>query len=179
MAAAAGGCMLVRADALKAAGGVAAIKSSLIDDCALGRAMKRQGPIWLGLASRTHSLRPYPYFADIRRMVSRSAYDQLNYSPLRVAGTVIAMTLIYLVPPGLAMLGDGLTQIIALLAWGLMTVAFYPIVRFYGLSPLWAGALPVIAGFYMIFTVDSALQHWRGAGGMWKGRVQARRAEAA
>jgi glycosyl transferase family 21 len=178
MAAAAGGCMLVRADALEAAGGVQAIRSSLIDDCALGRAMKKQGPVWLGLTDRVHSLRPYPSFADIRKMVSRSAYDQLNTSRLLLAGTVVAMTLTYLIPPLFALFAGGWTQALALASFGLMTLAFYPIVRFYGLSPLWAGALPVIASCYMIFTLDSALQHWRGKGGLWKGRVQARRAEA-
>ncbi len=178
MAAAAGGCMLVRADALEAAGGIEAIRSSLIDDCALGRSMKKQGPIWLGLTESARSLRPYPDFADIRRMVARSAYDQLNYSPLLLAGTVIAMTLTYLMPPLLAVWGTGLAQAAGLLTWGLMAAAFYPMVRFYALSPLWAAALPLIAGCYMLFTLDSGLQHWRGKGGLWKGRVQARRAEA-
>jgi hopene-associated glycosyltransferase HpnB len=178
MAAAAGGCMLVRTDALAAAGGIDAIRSSLIDDCALGRAMKRQGPIWLGLTQNVHSLRPYGSFGDIRRMVARSAYDQLNYSPLLLAGTVIAMTLTYLMPPLLALFGSGLAQWVGLLTWVLMIIAFYPIARFYRLSPLWAPALPLIAGCYTLFTLDSALQHWRGKGGLWKGRVQARRAEA-
>ncbi len=178
MAAAAGGCMLVRADALEAAGGIEAIRSSLIDDCALGRSMKRQGPIWLGLTGSVHSLRPYPGFGDIRRMVARSAYDQLHYSPLLLAGTVIGMTLTYLMPPLLAVLGTGLAQAGGALTWALMTAAFYPIVRFYKLSPLWAVALPAIGGCYMLFTLDSALQHWRGKGGFWKGRVQGARAEA-
>jgi len=178
MAGAAGGCMLVRADALEAAGGIGAIRSSLIDDCALGRVMKRQGPIWLGLTDSVHSLRPYPGFGDIRRMVARSAYDQLGYSPLLLAGTVAGMALIYLFPPLLAAMGTGLAQAAGALAFGLMTLAYYPIVRFYGLSPLWALALPAIGLFYVLFTLDSGLQHWRGRGGFWKGRVQARRAEA-
>ncbi|MBI4725000.1 MAG: glycosyltransferase [Rhodomicrobium sp.] len=178
MAAAAGGCMLVRRDALEAASVIEAIRSSLIDDCALGRSMKKQGPIWLGLTGSAQSLRPYPRFGDIRRMVARSAYDQLNYSPLLLAGTVIAMTLTYLMPPLLAVWGTGLGQAAGWATWGLMTAAFLPIVRFYRLWPLWAAALPVIACFYMLFTLDSGLQHWRGRGGLWKGRVQARRAEA-
>jgi hopene-associated glycosyltransferase HpnB len=177
MAAAAGGCMLVRLDALEAAGGIEPIRASLIDDCALGRSMKRQGPVWLGLTASARSLRPYPGFADIRRMVARSAYDQLNYSPLLLALTVIAMTLTYLLPPLMAVQGTGLAQAAGFLTWAIMTVAFLPIVRFYSLTVLWAAALPVIAGCYMLFTLDSALQHWRGKGGLWKGRVQARRAE--
>jgi hopene-associated glycosyltransferase HpnB len=178
MAAAAGGCMLVRRDALEAAGGIEAIRSSLIDDCALGRSMKKQGPIWLGLTGSVHSLRPYPGLGDIRRMVSRSAYDQLDYSPLLLAGTVAGMLLTYLLPPFFAIFGAGLAQITSALTWSLMAFAFLPIVRFYRLSSLWAAALPVIAALYMVFTLDSAVQHWRGRGGLWKGRVQARRAEA-
>lgn len=177
MAGAAGGCMLVRADALEAAGGIEAIRSSLIDDCALGRAMKRQGPVWLGLTDSVHSLRPYPGFGDIRRMVARSAYDQLGYSPLLLAGTVVGMILAYLMPPLLAVWGTGLAHWVGGLTWALMTVAYYPMVRFYRLTPLWALALPAIACFYMLFTLDSALQHWRGRGGLWKGRAQAARAE--
>jgi len=177
MAAAAGGCMLVRRDALEAAGGIEAIRSSLIDDCALGRSMKKQGPIWLGLTGSVHSLRPYPGLGDIRRMVSRSAYDQLNYSPLLLAGAVAAMLLTYLLPPFFAIFGAGFAQAIGAVTWGLMALAFLPIVRFYRLSPLWAAALPVIAALYMVFTLDSAVQHWRGRGGLWKGRVQARRTE--
>jgi hopene-associated glycosyltransferase HpnB len=178
MAAAAGGCMLVRADALEAAGGIQAIRSSLIDDCALGRSLKKQGPIWLGLTDSVFSLRPYQGFEDIRRMVARSAYDQLNYSPLMLTGAVIGMLLTYVMPPLFAFFGGGSAQVAGLIAWAVMTFAFYPIIRFYRLSPIWAGALPIIASFYMIFTLDSAWQHWRGKGGLWKGRVQARRAEA-
>jgi len=95
-----------------------------------------------------------------------------------LAGTLIAMTLIYLMPPVFAVWATGWARAAALVSWGLMTVAFYPIVRFYRLSPFWSAALPVIASCYMLFTLDSGLQHWRGKGGLWKGRVQAGRAEA-
>ena len=145
MAAAAGGCMLVRRDALHAAGGIEAISNALIDDCALGRKLKSVGPIWLGLTDRVRSLRAYPRFGDIRRMVSRSAYDQLNYSPLLLIGTVIGMTLVYLVPPFFAFFGRGLSQILGAAAFALMVLAFQPILRFYRRSPLWGLALPAIA----------------------------------
>ena len=108
MAGAAGGCMLVRADALRAAGGIDVIRDALIDDCALAGAMKKQGPIWLGLTDRVRSIRPYPTWGDIRRMVARSAYAQLNYSPLLLAGTVAGMALTYLVPPLMALFASGL-----------------------------------------------------------------------
>ncbi len=173
MAAAAGGCMLVRRDALHAAGGIDAISDALIDDCALGRQLKSVGPIWLGLTDRVRSLRAYPHLGDIRRMVSRSAYDQLNYSPALLAGTVVGMTLVYLVPPFFTLFGSGLSRISGTLAFALMVLAFAPILRFYRCSPLWGLALPAIAAAYMVFTLDSAYQHLRGRGGLWKGRVQA------
>jgi hopene-associated glycosyltransferase HpnB len=174
-AAAAGGCMLVRTDRLREAGGIGAIRNDLIDDCALAKRIKMQGPIWLGLTDRVHSIRQYPDVEDIRRMVARSAYAQLRYSPLLLVGTIAGMTLVYLAPPLLALLGSGAARWLGLLAWGLMAIAFQPTLRLYRLSPLWGLALPGIAIAYMLFTIDSARQFARGRGGLWKGRVQATR----
>ena len=173
MAGAAGGCMLVRREALDKAGGIASIRAALIDDCALGARLKQQGPIWLGLTNRAVSNRPYPRFADIARMVSRSAYAQLHYSPLLLAGTVIGLAFVYLGPPLLACIAHDDAAFPALLAWLLMSVMFVPILRFYRLSPLRAPALPLIALAYLAFTLHSAYQHAVGRGGMWKGRAQA------
>src|SRR5204863_3348398 len=106
-AAAAGGCMLARSEALRAAGGIDAIRDALIDDCALAAAMKKQGPIWIGLTDRVQSIRPYPRWDDIRRMVACSAYAQLGYSPLVLAGTILARALAYLVPPFMALFASG------------------------------------------------------------------------
>jgi len=172
-AAAAGGCMLVRSDALRAAGGIDAIRHALIDDCSLAKLLKAQGPIWLGLTERVQSIRAYPEIEDIRRMVSRSAYAQLRYSPLLLAGTVIGMSLTYLAPPLLAAFGDGAARWLGLCAFAMMALAFQPTLRLYRRSPLWGFALPLIALCYMLFTIDSALQFARGKGGMWKGRAQA------
>jgi hopene-associated glycosyltransferase HpnB len=172
-AAAAGGCMLVRADALRQAGGIDAIRGALIDDCALAAILKARGPIWLGLTERVHSIRPYPDVEEIRRMVARSAYAQLHYSPLLLAGTVAGMALTYLAPPLLALFGHGIARMLGLAAWLLMALAFQPTLRLYRLSPLWGLALPGIALCYMLFTLDSALQFARGKGGQWKGRIQA------
>ena len=173
VAAAAGGCMLVRADVLQKAGGMDAIRAALIDDCALAKLLKAHGPIWLGLTERVRSIRRYPAVSDIRRMVVRSAYAQLSYSPLVLGGTVVTMALTYLLPPLLAIFGSGIARVIAVVAWGLMFVAFQPTLRFYRLSPLWGLALPAIALEYMIFTLDSARQYMQGRGGSWKGRLQA------
>jgi hopene-associated glycosyltransferase HpnB len=172
-AAAAGGCMLIRADVLGAAGGIGAVRNALIDDCALAKLLKPYGPIRLSLTEKVHSIRPYPAISDIRRMVARSAYAQLQYSPLLLVGTVLGMALVYLAPPLIAILGNGLARWLGLTAWILMAVAFVPTLRLYRLSPLWGFALPAIALCYMLFTIDSALQYTRGTGGMWKGRVQA------
>jgi hopene-associated glycosyltransferase HpnB len=173
IAAAAGGCMLVNREALAKAGGLQAIRGSLIDDCALAALLKQQGPIWLGLTERVTSLRPYPRVADFRRMVVRSAYAQLRYSSLRLAGTLVGMSLAYVAPPLLAVFATGYTSALGALAWALMTLAYIPTLRFYSRSPLWALALPLVATIYTAFTVESAVQHWRGRGGAWKGRFQA------
>ena len=173
-AAAAGGCMLVRRDALRAAGGLEVIRGSIIDDCALARVLKRQGPIRLALSERVASIRPYSTLGEIRRMVVRSAYAQLDYSPLMLAGTVAGLTVVYVVPVLATLFGDGGARLCGLLAWAMMAVVFLPILRFYRLTPLWGPLLPAIALTYMIFTLDSAYQSLRGRGGLWKGRVQGR-----
>jgi hopene-associated glycosyltransferase HpnB len=172
-AAAAGGCMLARRDALGGIGGAAAIRGALIDDCALARALKTRGPISIALTERVHSIRDYPAIEDIRRMVSRTAYAQLHYSPLLLASTILGLVLTYLAPVALTIFAGGVPQLVGLFVWVLIALAFRPTLRFYGLSWFWAPLLPAIAAMYMAFTVDSAYQHARGRGGMWKGRAQA------
>jgi hopene-associated glycosyltransferase HpnB len=171
MAAAAGGCMLVQRKALQTAGGIAAVRGELIDDCALGRLLKRQGPIWLGLTHRARSLRAYRSIGEIRPMISRSAYAQLRYSPWLLFGTVLAIAVTCLAPPLLAVGTTGAPRLLAAAAWAQMALALQPTLRFYGVSRWWGAGMPVIAGVYLAFTLDSAFQHWRGRGGMWKGRV--------
>lgn len=171
--AAAGGCMLVRREALERAGGVREIRGALIDDCAFGAMMKRQGLVWLGLTERSRSIRPYPDAGAVATMISRSAYAQLRYSPWLLAGTVCGLALVYFVPPAVALAGAGVARWLALAAWLLMALAFQPTLRFYRRSPLWGVALPPIAAFYAGCTLLSAWQHRRGRGGLWKGRAQA------
>ena len=171
-AAAAGGCMLVRRDALQAADGLASIRGALIDDCALAKILKAHGPISIALTDRVHSVRAYASAGDIRRMVSRTAYAQLRYSPLLLAGTILGLALTYLAPVALAIFATGVPQFVGIFVWILMALAFRPTLRFYRMSWLWAPALPIIAAAYMAFTIDSAYQHARGRGGMWKGRAQ-------
>jgi len=202
-AAAAGGCILIRWETLEQIGGIQAIRQALIDDCALAQAVKGvrgqesesiqnskfkiqnsptpnslthpSGKIWLGLSDRTRSLRPYPSLETIWSMVARTAFTQLGYNPLLLIGTLIGMTLVYLVPLlgfilGVA-IGNGMLAILGLAGWLLMSLAYYPTVRFYNCSLMFAFCLPAIAFLYTLMTLDSALQHWRGQGGSWKGRV--------
>jgi hopene-associated glycosyltransferase HpnB len=170
-AAAAGGCMLVHCGALASAGGVEAIRGELIDDCALARLLKPQGPIWIGLTERAQSIRAYRSIGDIGHMVTRTAYAQLGFSRWWLACTTAAMTLTYVAPPALSLLGSGIPQLLGGLAWAGMALAFQPILRFYRVSPWWGLALPAIATAYLVFTLASGYQHMRGRSGSWKGRV--------
>lgn len=180
-AAAAGGCILIRTAALARIAGLQAIRQALIDDCALAQAVKRsatetgQGRIWLGLSQYTCSLRAYPTLQSIWDMIARTAFTQLNYSLLLLIGTVLGMGLVYLVPVIgclLGMKGDNPTvALIGFTGWMLMSFAYWPTVRFYRCSPIFAFSLPLIALLYTLMTIDSALRYWQGRGGAWKGRV--------
>ena len=178
-AAAAGGCILIRQTALEQIGGMQVVRQALIDDCALAHAVKSTSPrsrgIWLGLSDLTHSLRPYPSLKSIWDMVARTAFTQLHYSPLLLFKTVVGMILIYMVAPVATVLGvvteNWAIATTGFIGWLLMSVAYYPTINFYKCSPWFAICLPAIALLYTLMTIDSALQHWQGKGGVWKGRV--------
>ncbi|HET7135755.1 MAG TPA: glycosyltransferase [Casimicrobiaceae bacterium] len=174
-AAAAGGCMLVNRDALVRAGGIAAIHDALIDDCALARLMKAQGPIELALSERAISTRSYGAYREIRRMVVRSAYTELRHSPWRLAFVVAAMVIVFVAPPIVAVFASGVARTLGIFAWAAMALAFVPMLVFYRRSLLFAPALPAIATAYLVMTLESALAHARGRGGEWKGRLHAPR----
>lgn len=174
IAAAAGGSVLVRTDTLEHAGGLETIRGELIDDCALAHKVKAHGPIRLNLTSRSRSIRPYSFFS-IWLMVARSAYTQLDCSMLLLLATIFGMTLVYAVPwVGLTagiMMHDSVSAAIAIGAWMLMGIAYWPTIRLYGGSRLAALFLPVAAFLFTLMTLDSARRHWLGKGGMWKGRI--------
>ncbi|MFG2352492.1 glycosyltransferase [Streptomyces sp. NPDC048521] len=178
-AAAAGGCVLLRAGTAEQARLPDAIRHAVIDDVALARAVKGAGGhVWLGLADRVDSVRPYPRLHDLWRMVSRSAYAQLRHNPLLLLGTVAGLALVYLVPPAAlvvgAAAGSAATAVLGALAWAVMTGTYVPMLRYYR-QPLWlAPLLPFTAFLYLLMTVDSAVQHYRGRGAAWKGRTYAR-----
>lgn len=169
---AAGGCVLVEREALERAGGIAAMRGALIDDCTLGGLIRRQGPIWLGLTHRSRSIRPYQSASEIAAMISRSAYAQLRYNPAILALTIVGLALVFGLPIAL-LFASGTPQLLGAIACLLMVIAYQPLLRFYRRSPLWAFALPLVATFYAGCTLASAWQHARGRGGMWKGRAQA------
>jgi hopene-associated glycosyltransferase HpnB len=173
LGAAAGGCMLVRRQALESAGGIEAIRNALIDDCTLGALLKQEGPIWIGLTERSRSIRTYDSFGALAAMISRSAYAQLGYSPFLLFATIAGLALVYAAPPLLAIFTGGLARLAGATAWALMAIAFQPMLAFYRRSWLWGLALPAIAAFYAGCTLLSGWQHVRGRGGSWKGRVQA------
>jgi len=181
-AAAAGGCMLIRRRAL--AGGLAPIGDALIDDVAMGRMVKRQrGRTWLGVTRQVVSVRPYPSLASLWRMVARSAYTQLRYSPALLGATLVGLLFLYALPPAgavaglIALLaGDTGPAALAVLAaglagWALMSLSYLPMLRLYRLSPLRAPGLPLIALLYAAMTADSARRHYAGRGTEWRGRL--------
>ncbi len=172
-AAAAGGCLLARWSALQKIGGISSIRGALIDDCTLGAKLKTQGPIWLGFSNYVRSVRPSERIEQVGRMISRSAFAQLRYSVAILIGVMALMALVFLVPVAVTLCGNGINRVFAGLSWLLMALAFQPTLRYYEQSPFWGLALPAIASAYMVFTINSAYQHFRGRGGLWKGRVQA------
>lgn len=171
IAAAAGGSMLVRRDALEAVGGIAVIKDAIIDDCALAGAIKNSGRrIWIGLAERSRSLRRYRRLSDFWSMVKRSAYTQLGYSPLWLALALLGLAVAFIAPPLLLIEGDA-AAFAGLIAWALMAWAYVPTVRYHGLSPLWVITLPLAGLLFAAMTAASAVGYYRGQPAQWRGRA--------
>ena len=171
VAAAAGGTILIRAAALARAGGIEAMRGALIDDVTLARRVKKSGRIWLGHSALATSIRPYRETAAIWRMVARCAFVQLGHSPWMLAGTLIGMGLVWLVPPLAASFGHGAARLMGLLTWAAMTAAYLPTLRRFRLNPAWAVCLPAAAVFYTAATLGSAVDHYRGRGVIWKQRA--------
>jgi hopene-associated glycosyltransferase HpnB len=175
-AGAAGGCVLLRREALAKMGGLEAIRGEVIDDCALARAVKASGGrVRLGLTRKSASLRAYGSFAEIRDLIARTAFTQLRYSAALLVGTLLGMLLTYVAPVVLVFAHDSSARILGLAAWILMAASFLPTLRFYRVSTIWALLLPLTAVFYSYATWVSGLRFWMGKGGLWKGRTQAPR----
>jgi hopene-associated glycosyltransferase HpnB len=173
-AAAAGGCMLVRRDALERAGGLAAIRGALIDDLALAALLKRTAgmPVRLTLSEeRVRSLREYGSVGPVWRMVRRSAFTQLRRSwPLTLA-VLAALAVLFAIPPlalaaGIALLPVAPAAGAAVAAggaaaWALTALVYGPSTRYFGLRRAWRWTLPAAGVLYGGMTLDSAL---RGSG---------------
>ncbi|MEV8341669.1 glycosyltransferase [Streptomyces niveus] len=178
-AAAAGGCVLLRTETAERARIPDSIRQAVIDDVSLARAVRAAGGrIWLGLAERVDSVRPYPALSDLWRMVARSAYAQLLHNPLLLIGTVAGLAVVYLAPPagvyaGLSG-GDTRAGLLGGAAWAVMAGTYVPVLRYYRQSLWLAPLLPFTALLYLLMTVDSAFRHYRGRGAAWKGRTYAR-----
>jgi hopene-associated glycosyltransferase HpnB len=171
VAAAAGGTVLIRREALQRGGGIDAIRDSLIDDVALAKLMKKSGAIFLGHSGLAASIRPYPAFADIWHMISRTAFTQLRYSAPALVLTLCGLTLVWWVPVAAVLIGHGWSFVAGLLSLALAGLSYLPTLKRYGRSPWWAFALPLIALFYMAATLSSALNYWLGRGAQWKNRA--------
>jgi hopene-associated glycosyltransferase HpnB len=172
-AGAAGGCMLVRAEALERAGGVQSIRGAVIDDCSLARLLKQHnGRLWIGLTDQSRSVRRYETFSHIEQMISRTAFYQLKHSSLLLLCTIAGMAITYLAPPLLLFARSRLTILMGAGAWAAMTITYSTMVRHYRLNPAWALTLPLAALFYLGATIHSAVKYWNGRGGDWKGRIQ-------
>ena len=179
MAAAAGGCILISSESLKEIGGIATIKDALIDDCSLAKAVKSQDKnIWIGLTAKTISLRPYDDLKTIWDTIARTAFTQLNYSPLLLIGTVIGMSILYLAAPAGLIIGIGTHHWLLLgtsiFTWLLMAIAYTPTIKLYNRSIIQTLSLPAIAFLYTLMTLDSAVKYYQGKGGAWKGRTYAK-----
>jgi hopene-associated glycosyltransferase HpnB len=170
-AAAAGGTVLLHRRALERIGGIEAVRGALIDDVALATVVKRGGPIWLGHSRLARSIRPYPHPGDIWRMVARTAYVQLRFSPALLIATIFGLALVWLVPPAAALFGHGLVRWAGLAAWIGAAASYMPTLRRFHQSLAWAVVLPLVAVFYMAATIGSAVDHHRGRGVTWKRRA--------
>ncbi len=171
IAAAAGGTVLIRREALERIGGIDAIKNSLIDDVALAKSVKRYGPIFLGHSALAVSIRDYPNFSDIWRMISRTAFTQLRCSAALLALTLLGLSMLWLVPVAAILSGSGWQRAAGFAAFALAAASYFPTLARYERNRLWALLLPLIALFYMAATVGSGLDHWRGRGPRWKNRA--------
>jgi hopene-associated glycosyltransferase HpnB len=194
VAAAAGGTVLIRREALERIGGIAAIRGALIDDVTLAKAVKSAGPaptaataptsgaaptsapaphhaIYLGHSGLATSIRPYPHWADLWHMITRTAFTQLRYSAVLLLLTLVGLTLVWLIPPWAILFGSGWERAAGLATFMLAGLSYLPTLARYRCSPLWALALPLIATFYMAATLGSALNYWLGRGARWKSRA--------
>jgi hopene-associated glycosyltransferase HpnB len=175
VAAAAGGCILSETRLIEEIGGFKAIRHELIDDCALAKRVKSLGyKTWTGLTHSVHSLRSNEDLEGIWNMVARTAFYQLRYSAVLLAGTTATMLAVFWLPAAGLFFPGASAKIIASCALAAMIVSYLPTLKFYGRSRVWALALPLVATLYLAMTWSSAIRCWFGSGSSWKGRFYGR-----
>jgi len=171
-AGAAGGCVLVRRELMERIGGMEAIRGAVIDDVAFGTACKRAGGrIWLGYHPGVESTRGYDDLEGIWNMVARSAYSQLRYSPLLLAGCVLGLAYMFFLPVALVWFAGGALRLLGIVAYLAMVRTYLPMNLYLGAGAGWSLLLPVAAALYTAMTISSAWRHHAGAGAAWKGRA--------
>jgi len=172
---AAGGCILVRTETLAKIGGFEAVRSAVIDDCALAQRVKDAGGrTWIGLSQSVQSHRPYPSLASFWAMVSRTAYTQLRYSIIILLATTGFMLIVFWSPFLAITTTAWPLKVLAFASWCCLIAAYLPTIRFYRLSPFWTITLPIVATLYLLMTWSSAIEYWKGRRSVWKSRVYAR-----
>ena len=172
IAAAAGGFILCRSELFKNKNLYELIKNKIIDDCNLAKIVKKKGmPIWIGLTKLVESQRSYNKLKEIWKMVSRTAYEQLNYSIFFLVISILGMITIYMLPfINLIIQSDYYFKIINLISINLMIISFIPTARFYNLGFVFYLSLPFSSFIYMLMTVSSAYNYYFKSGNIWKGR---------
>ncbi|NIW04243.1 MAG: glycosyltransferase [Gammaproteobacteria bacterium] len=172
VAAAAGGCVLLRTQALDEIGGFARIRSHLIDDCALARAFKAAGlTTWIGLSRSVRSRRSYPRLAGVWGTVARTAYTQLRRSPTLLLCCSVVMITAFLAPLAGVVSASPPARAAGAAALVAMCLCYAPVLRYYRRSLGWCALLPFIGMLYLMMTWSSAMDSWRGRGAVWRGRV--------
>jgi hopene-associated glycosyltransferase HpnB len=171
VAAAAGGCILVKTDMLEKVNAFNSLKQCLIDDCSLARKIKNAGGrIWLGLTHSAVSLRPYNKLDNIWAMVDRSAFTQLQHSWLLLLLTTLLMIAAFVNPVLAIIYGDSVAVILGLCTLVFLFICYLPVLNFYSINPLWGCFLPVIGTLFLCMTWSSAWQYLTDKGARWKDR---------
>ena len=173
LAAAAGGFILCKSEVFSKVNLYEQIKDKVIDDCNIAKKIKEKGNIWLGLTEKVHSKRCYTNLSEIWKMVSRTAYEQLSFSPLYLCLSILGMFIIYIYPV-LAIFFFQKIQInlflLNILTILILVISFRPTVNFYRLPHFYYFSLPIASLMYMVMTFTSAFNFHFGKGNVWKGR---------
>ena len=176
IAAAAGGCILLRTEVLARLGGFAPLRHELIDDCALARRFKSHGfRTWIGLTRSVYSTRRHGNLQSIWHMVARTAFTQLRYSFWMLLLVTFGLVALFCLPAATVIFASTAgARLLAATAIGAMILSYLPTLKYYRLSTSWALAMPLIGVLYLAMTWSSALRYWAGTRSAWKGRTYPR-----